>query len=112
MSYTHTYKAETVQRADLDLRTAPLLLEFGANWCGHCQAAQSVIRTALEQVGPLEHIKIEDGRGRPLGRGLGVKLWPTLVFWRDGQEQARVVRPNSTTVLVQALQDLLRPTGS
>ena len=41
------------------------------------------------------HLKIEDGRGRPLGRSFGVKLWPTLVLLRDGQERARVVRPLS-----------------
>jgi len=28
-----------------------------------------------------------------LGRAFRVKLWPTLVLLRDGQELARVVRP-------------------
>ncbi len=39
------------------------------------------------------HIKIEDGRGKPLGRSFRVKLWPTLVLLQDGVEVARVVRP-------------------
>jgi len=41
----------------------------------------------------VRHLKIEDGPGRPLGRSFRVKLWPTLVFLRDGVEVARVVRP-------------------
>ena len=41
----------------------------------------------------VRHLKIEDGRGRPLGRSFQVKLWPTLVFLRDGEVQARAVRP-------------------
>lgn len=41
----------------------------------------------------VRHLKIEDGPGRPLGRSFGIKLWPTLVFLRDGTEVARVVRP-------------------
>ena len=39
--------------------------------------------------------RVEDGRGRPLGRAYRVKLWPTLVLLRDGQEIARAVRPRA-----------------
>ncbi len=47
-----------------------------------------------------------DGKGRPLGRSYGVKLWPTLVFLKDGHEVARVVRPADATPLKQALDQL------
>jgi len=47
--------------------------------------------------------KVEDGRGRPLGRSFGIKLWPTLVFLRDGQERARVVRPDRTDEIAAGL---------
>jgi len=46
---------------------------------------------------------VEDGRGRPLGRSFGVKLWPTLVFLKDGQEVARLVRPHEADAVAQAL---------
>jgi thioredoxin 1 len=39
------------------------------------------------------HLKIEDGKGKPLGRSFRVKLWPTLVFLRDGRVVAEAVRP-------------------
>ncbi|BFM07841.1 thioredoxin family protein [Halioxenophilus aromaticivorans] len=71
-----------------------LLLEFGAPWCGHCQAAQPAIAEALASH-PVEHLRIADGKGKPLGRSFGVKLWPTLILLSNGQEQARVVRPTS-----------------
>ena len=51
----------------------------------------------------VRHIKIEDGSGRPLGRSFRVKLWPTLVFLRDGVELARVVRPANAEAIGQAL---------
>ena len=41
----------------------------------------------------LRHVKIEDGPGRRLGRTFLVKLWPTLILLREGQEVGRVVRP-------------------
>lgn len=71
------------------------LLEFGTEWCGHCRAAQPLIAQALTMQTPCLHLKIEDGSGRALGRHYRVKLWPTLVLLRDGQEVGRLVRPGA-----------------
>ncbi|WP_232219844.1 thioredoxin family protein [Pseudogulbenkiania sp. MAI-1] len=90
-------------RAEIDALAGPVLLEFGAPWCGHCQAAQPLLATALAAHPGVRHIKIEDGRGRRLGRSFGVKLWPTLVFLRDGQEVARLVRPDDAESIGRAL---------
>lgn len=46
----------------------------------------------------IRHLKIEDGRGKPLGRSFGVKLWPTLVLWRDGKLLDRLVRPTPAEI--------------
>jgi thioredoxin 1 len=69
------------------------LLEFGTEWCGHCRAAQPQIALALADRPEWQHLKVEDGPGRALGRHYRVKLWPTLVVLRDGQEVGRRVRP-------------------
>lgn len=77
------------------------LLEFGTEWCGHCRAARPLIAQAFAShadtgtVTPWQHLKIEDGPGRALGRQYRVKLWPTLVLLRDGQEVGRLVRPTA-----------------
>jgi thioredoxin 1 len=72
-----------------------VLLEFGTEWCGHCRAAQPLLAQALAEQPQWQHLKIEDGPGRAVGRHYRVKLWPTLVLLRDGQEVARLVRPAS-----------------
>ena len=87
------YLPEAPQRAEIDALPGPVLLEFGANWCGHCMAAQAPLEQAFHGHESVTHYKVEDGPGRPLGRSFRVKLWPTLIFLRDGQEVARVVRP-------------------
>jgi thioredoxin 1 len=69
------------------------VLEFGAPWCGHCQAAQPAVREVLTEHSELPHIKVYDGKGKPLGRAFRVKLWPTLILLHDGKEMARLVRP-------------------
>ena len=89
------YSPDAPSRAELDALPGLVLLEFGTDWCGHCQGAQPRIREALASAPPLQHLKIEDGPGRPPGRSFRVKLWPTLVLLRDGVELARVVRPQS-----------------
>lgn len=53
--------------------------------------------------------KIEDGSGRRLGRSFGVKLWPTLVFLKDGAEVARLVRPQSAAEVADALARIAAP---
>ncbi len=81
-------------REHVDQLPGTVLLEFGAEWCPHCQAVQPVLKELLDASPQIQHLKIEDGRGKPLGRSFRVKLWPTLIVMRDGQEAARLVRPS------------------
>lgn len=100
------YRVDAPTREAVDATRGPLVLEFGTDWCGHCQAAQPVIASALAAHDGIEHLKIEDGKGRPLGRSFRVKLWPTLVVLRDGVEVGRVVRPVDASDVEQALRAL------
>ena len=97
------YAADAPTRLELDRSQEPILLEFGTDWCGHCQGAQPLITSALRDHCTVRHLKIEDGPGRPLGRSFRVKLWPTLIFLRDGEEVARLVRPGDAAAIRQAL---------
>ena len=106
MAYMPTYVEEAPTREEIDARPGLALLEFGANWCGHCQAAQPAIAAALAGHPALEHNKVEDSPGRRLGRSYRVKLWPTLIFLRDGQEVERLVRPTQAADVAAAVDRL------
>ena len=95
MAYKPTYGADAPERAEIDALPGLVLLEFGVDWCPHCQGAQPAIADALRDHAELLHIKVEDGPGRRLGRSFRVKLWPTLILLREGQELGRVVRPTT-----------------
>ena len=82
-------------RDEVDAMRGSVLLEFGINECPHCQAAQPLIADALKRHPEVRHIRLEDGKGRRLGRTFSVKLWPALIFMKDGQEVARVLRPTT-----------------
>ncbi|MCM8596663.1 thioredoxin family protein [Accumulibacter sp.] len=96
-------------RAEIDALHEPLVLEFGASWCGHCQAAQPLIAHALQTHPGVRHLRIEDGRGRRLGRSFAVKLWPTLIFCLAGREVQRLVRPRDPAAIEHALAQIDRP---
>jgi len=106
MTATSGYREVAPSRDDVDAMRGPLVIEFGTDWCGHCQAAQPAIASALAGCAPVEHLKIEDGKGRPLGRSFSVKLWPTVIVMRDGVELARVVRPIDAAAVTEALRAL------
>jgi thioredoxin 1 len=111
MVFTRTYPASEPARSEVDTLPGPAVIEFGTAWCGHCVGAQPLIEAALATHTDARHIKVEDGPGRPLGRSYRIKLWPTLVFLRDGEELARVVRPAGIDEIRQALA-LIDPPGS
>jgi thioredoxin 1 len=106
MAMATSFEEVEPTRAEIDSRAEPVLLEFGTEWCGHCQRAQPHIAEALKSCPDLSHLKIEDGPGRPLGRSFRVKLWPTLVLMKRGEELARVVRPTSSTQIADVLARL------
>ena len=97
------YDSHEPPRATVDALPGPTVVEFGTDWCGYCQAAQPLIAAVLATRGDVRHLKIADGKGRPLGRSFGVKLWPTLVFLHDGHEVARVVRPTDAAAIEHGL---------
>jgi thioredoxin 1 len=94
-----TYVDREITREEVDASVGPVVLEFGTDWCGHCQAAQGPLAEALAHFDYVRHLKIEDGRGRKLGRSFQVKLWPTFIFLLDGVEVARVVRPRTADAI-------------
>jgi thioredoxin 1 len=91
-------------RDELNALPGTTLLEFGASWCGHCQAARALIDAGLAQHPQVRHIRIEDGKGQPLGRSFTVRLWPTLILLQNGREVQRAVRPQSAEQISELLK--------
>ena len=106
MAMTDAYAADEPTRADVDKLAGPAVIEFGSPWCGHSRAVQPLLAAAFADHPRVAHFKIADGSGRPLGRSFRVKLWPTLVFLRDGREVARLVRPGDAGAIRAALAQI------
>jgi thioredoxin 1 len=107
MGMAADYADTEPNRAEVDALPGPTLLEFGSPWCGWCRRAQPLIAQAFAAHPEVRHIKVADASGRRLGRSFGVKLWPTLVFLRDGREIARLVRPGDAQSIRTALERIV-----
>ncbi|SHF28627.1 thioredoxin 1 [Lampropedia hyalina DSM 16112] len=100
------YIDSPLSAAEVSRMPGLLALEFGNGWCGFCQTSAPAIAAALQHRPDIRHIQIADGKGKRLGRHFGVKLWPTLIFLDDGLEVARVVRPDQSETVSQAISRL------
>lgn len=93
MPYEADWKEESLTKDDLLSLAGTTVLEFGADWCPHCQAVQSTLQNHLHDDSK-RHLKIADGKGKRLGRSFGVKLWPNFVLIKDGEVQQQLARPS------------------
>lgn len=103
MPYSPAYALQAPEPQDLAALAGITVVEFGAPWCGHCQGIQTWLQAVLDGASDVRHIKIEDGKGKRLGRSYGVKLWPTLVVLLHGHELGRLSRPSQAQALIDML---------
>ena len=85
--------SESPTRTQVDALQGPVVLEFGTGWCGYCRSFAPILQELLKRHPQVTHISVEDGSGRPLGRSFLVKLWPTLVFLKNGHLVQQIARP-------------------
>lgn len=98
MEFHDEGRAGVHSRDEVDRLKGPVLLEFGAAWCGHCQALAPQVKAMMKGFPEVRHIQVEDGPGQHLGRSFRVKLWPTFIFLHDGREVGKAVRPHAGEV--------------
>ena len=107
------YQEQEPTVEDIVNRQGLTVLNFGANWCPFCKAAAPLVGGVLAEHADMRQFAVADGKGKRLGRHYRVKLWPTLIFLKDGVEYERLVRPQSQQEVQQVLnQGLAMEIGS
>jgi thioredoxin 1 len=94
---------EVVRSAD-----RPVLVDFTAAWCGPCQAIAPVLEDlATEQADRLQVVKIDVDANPATTLRYEVMSMPTLILFKDGEPQRRLVGARGKHNLLEHLADVI-----
>jgi thioredoxin 1 len=90
---------ETVVSSDL-----PVLVDFWAEWCGPCKAIAPILEEIAGEHGDRVRVaKINVDENPDIARRFDVMSIPTLILFKEGTAEARLVGAKGKNQLVQEI---------
>jgi len=99
----------TEQTFDEEIRgsDAPVLVDFWAEWCGPCKMIAPVLEEIAAAHPELRIGKINIDENLELARRFEVMSIPTLILFKDGQQQLRIIGARGKGQLLEELHPFL-----
>lgn len=83
------------------------MVDFAAEWCPPCKILGPIIKEVAAAVGDravVAHLNVDESR--LTSQKYGVLSVPTMIFFKDGTEQARLVGVNQKDAIVARIDEL------
>ncbi len=105
-------KMETLTDATFDEHVkssdVPVLVDFWAEWCGPCKMISPVLEEiAEEHAGKISIVKLNIDDNLDVTRRFDVMSIPTLILFKDGEPQLRVIGAKPKGQLLEELSEFL-----
>ncbi len=105
-------KIETVTDATFDEHVkssdVPVLVDFWAEWCGPCKMISPVLEEiAEEQDGKIRIVKLNIDDNLDVTRRFEVMSIPTLILFKDGEPQVRLIGAKPKGALLEEISAYL-----
>jgi thioredoxin 1 len=86
----------------------PVLVDFWAEWCGPCKMIAPVLEEiAEEQAGKIQVVKLNIDDNLEVTRRFNVMSIPTLILFKDGQPEVRLIGAKPKGQLLQEISAYL-----
>ncbi len=89
----------------------PVLVDFTATWCAHCKTVDPIIESLLPQLsGNAKVFKLDIDESPEIYSEFQLTGVPTVLFFNKGEEEDRIIGPQSRQVYVKYLEGMSRGT--
>ncbi len=88
--------------------TLPVLVDFWAEWCPPCRMLSPVLDSLAESLeGRLDIVKINSDEEGALAIRFGVMSIPTLILFKNGKQEAKMIGFRSEDDILDEIEKLL-----
>ncbi|SBV91095.1 Thioredoxin [uncultured delta proteobacterium] len=88
-------------------RSRPMLVEFYSKTCGPCKMLSFVLKEIDKAMPDFPMYQIDFDANIELKERLGVKSFPTILYYRDDREVERMEGLKQKTAIIKAIETLV-----